>query len=43
VNDSAPEWVMVVDSDNAGDDMSDNQALAMLYDPAMETGDTDGK
>ena len=43
VNDSAPEWVMVVDSDDAGDDMSDNQALAMLYDPAMETGDTDGK
>jgi anti-sigma factor RsiW len=42
MNDSAPEWVMV-DSDDAGDEMTYNQALTMLYDPAMEAGDADGK
>jgi hypothetical protein len=42
VNDSAPEWVMV-DSDEAEDEMTYNQALTMLYDPAMEAGDVDGK
>ncbi len=42
VNDSAPEWV-VVDSDDAGDEMTYSQALTVLYDPTMEAGDADGK
>ena len=42
VNDSAPEWV-IVDSDDAGDEMTYSQALTVLYDPTMEAGDADGK
>ena len=42
VNDRAPEWV-IVDSDNAGDEMTYSQALTMLYEPTMEAGDADGK
>ena len=42
VNDGAPEWV-VVDSDDAGDEMTYSQALTVLYDPTMEAGDADGK
>jgi hypothetical protein len=42
VNDSAAEWAMV-DSDDAGDEMTYSQALTVLYDPTMEAGDADGK
>jgi len=42
VNDSAPEWV-ILDSDDAGDEMTYSQALTVLYDPTMEAGDADGK
>ena len=42
LNDGAPEWV-VVDSDDAGDEMTYSQALTVLYDPTMEAGDADGK
>lgn len=42
VNDSPPEWV-VLDSDDAGDEMTYSQALAVLYDPAMEATDANGK
>ena len=41
LNDGVPEWV--VDSDDAEDEMTDSQALTVLYDPTMEAGDTDGK
>ena len=42
LNGSAPEWV-VVDLDDAGDEMSYSQALTVLYGPTMEAGDADGK
>ena len=42
LNDGAPEWV-AVDSDDAGDELTDSQALTVLYDPTMEAGDADGK
>jgi hypothetical protein len=42
VNDGAPEWV-VVDSDDAGDEMTYSQTLTVLYDPTMEAGDADRK
>ena len=42
VNDSPPEWV-VLDSDDAGDEMTYSQALTVLYDPTMEATDADGK
>jgi len=42
LNDGAPEWV-VVDSDDAADEMTYSQALTVLYDPTMEAGDADGK
>jgi anti-sigma factor RsiW len=42
VDDGAPEWV-VVDSDDAGDEMTYSQTLTVLYDPTMEAGDADGK
>ena len=42
VNDRALEWVMV-DSDDAGDEMTTSQALTMLYDSTIEAGDADGK
>ena len=42
MNDSAPEWV-VVDSDDAGDEMTYSQAITVLYDPAMEAANADGK
>jgi hypothetical protein len=42
LNDAAPEWV-VVDSDDAADEMTYSQALTVLYDPTMEAGDADGK
>jgi len=42
MNDSTPEWV-VVDSDDAGDEMTYSQALTELYDPGMEAVDADRK
>ena len=42
LNDGATEWV-AVDSDDAGDELTDSQALTVLYDPTMEAGDADGK
>jgi hypothetical protein len=42
LNDNAPEW-MIVDSDDAGDEMTTSQALTMLYDSTIEAGDADGK
>jgi hypothetical protein len=41
LNDGVPEWV--VDSDDAADEMTDSQALTVLYDSTMEAGDADGK
>ena len=42
VNDSSPEWV-VLDSDDAENEMTYSQALTVLYDPTMEAMDADGK
>ena len=42
VNDSAPEWV-VVEPDDAGDELTESQALTVLYDPTMEAGDANGR
>ena len=42
MNDDSAEWV-VVDPDDAEDEMTYSQALTVLYDPPMEAGDNDGK
>lgn len=42
LNDESVEWV-VVESNDAGDEMTYSQALTVLYDPALEAGDNDGK
>ena len=42
LNDGAAAWV-VMDSDEAGDEMTYSQALTVLYDPTLEAGDADGK
>jgi hypothetical protein len=42
MNEGSPEWVMVEPEEEAGD-MTYGQAIAVLYDPALEGGDTDGK
>lgn len=42
MNDDSAEWV-VVDRDDHADEMTYSQALTVLYDPALEAGDNDGK
>ncbi|HEX2523465.1 MAG TPA: hypothetical protein VHP35_15185 [Terriglobia bacterium] len=42
MNDDSAEWVGV-DPDDAEDGMTYSQALTVLYDPALEAGEYDGK
>jgi hypothetical protein len=42
MNDDSTEWV-VVDSDDAKDEITYSQALTVLYDPPLEAGNNDGK
>jgi len=41
MNDDSPEWV-IVDPDEAEDEMTYSQAFTVLYDPPLDLGDNDG-
>ena len=42
INDDSPEWV-VVDRDEADDEVTSSQALTILYDQELNAGGADGK
>lgn len=42
MNDNSPEWV-VVERDEDAADLTDGQALTVLYDPGVEAGDSNEK